>query len=747
LSAQTCYTIAFDHADVLHDAGRLSDAARASEAALALIGELCPETSREYALARSRLAQRLYALGEYERSATLFERTLATGTMLEPNDRVSMLSNLAKAQTDAGSYIAARKTLTETEAMLDTHDLWSSVAAVGVCDAAAQWCRTHKDFKAAIAYCHRALQVAKDLPRDAERKQANTLNLLGGLLRTDDRAEEALEAYRTALSLSGPVETLRINTLHNLAACLDGLGREEEAEEHYRTALKEKEQFYGTRHPSVAATLHNIGLIRARRDDADAARALFDRALAIETDVFGADYPRTLKTRFSRALLLYGIGEQARAVGEFEAIALAEERILAELTVSPQTRARRHILLDGLEVLDAYLEAIAPAMETDAALAATAYRHVRFRKGLAAAADQIADIPAIEVLQKLVQDADPSSVLSEGEILIDFVIWPDRDGLARMGAFTVEPEGRITFGIIGDASGIRDDVQALLGAMRGNDIATMKQIGERLHTALLPDDVGTAAYLVLCPDGPLCALPFAALWTGAVWLGLDKVLSYVAAARDLLRVPIPPQTPPAVFAAPAFGLKEDHLFGFLTGALQEGNDVAAQLKATLHTGRAVTVEALGALNGPELLHIATHAALLPDDEGSLRAVLALADANIAPCDGAGLMSASRIAKLDLRGTKLATLSACRSMIGESHRFDNMDGLRRAVQTAGAACALSSVIPVGDSGTAMFMKAFYNALHGSPLDPHLIAKALQKAQRHMMQERAPLRDWAPWSLYL
>jgi len=112
-----------------------------------------------------------------------------------------------------------------------------------------------------------------------------------------------------------------------------------------------------------------------------------------------------------------------------------------------------------------------------------------------------------------------------------------------------------------------------------------------------------------------------------------------------------------------------------------------------------------------------------------------------------LMSASRIAKLDLRGTKLATLSACRSMIGESHRFDNMDGLRRAVQTAGAACALSSVIPVGDSGTAMFMKAFYNALHGSPLDPHLIAKALQKAQRHMMQERAPLRDWAPWSLYL
>ena len=746
LPAQTCYTIAFDHADVLHDAGRLRDAARASEEALALIGTLSPETSREYGLAQSRWAQRLYALGEYERSVALFERTLANCTMLKPRDRVSMQSNLAKAQTDAGAYILARETLAVTEALLDEHDLWSSVAAVGVCDATAQWCRTHKDFKAAIAYCRRSLKIAKGLSRDSDRKQANTLNLLGGLLRADGHGEEALEAYQAALSLSGPVETLRINTLHNLAACFDGLGREEEAEKYYRRALKEKEQFYGTRHPSVASTLHNLGLIHARRNDADIARNMFDRALSIETDVFGANYTNTLRTRFSRALFLHGIGEQADAVAEFEAIALAEERVLAELTVSPEAPARRRILLDGLDVLDAYLEAIAPAMEGDAVLSAAAYRHVRFRKGLASAADQITGAPAAQVMEKLALNADPARALSSEEMLIDFVIWPDREGLAQVGIFIVEPDDRVRFFRIGKVGNIRDDVAAFLEAMQGNDIAALKQIGARLYAMLLPVPARHAAHLVFCPDGPLCALPFAALWTDDNWLGLDKMITYVAAARDLLRVPTPPRTPPVVFAAPAFGLSKAGRFTFLNGALQEGKAVADILGTKLHTGRAVTAEALSALQGPELLHIATHAALLPDENGSHRAVLALADANNNTRDGGGLISTNHIAKLNLCGTKLATLSACRSMIGESHRFDNMDGLRRAVQTAGAACVLSSVIPVGDSGTATFMAAFYTALHAVPRDPPSIAEALQKAQKQMQAECKPFRDWAPWSLY-
>lgn len=740
LSAQTCYVIAFDHADVLHDAGRLYDAARASEAALELVGTLFAETSREHALAQSRLAQRLYALGNYDRSVALFERALATCTMLEPKDRVAMLSNLAKAQTDATTYIAARQTLTEAETLLEAHDLWSSIAAVGLCDAAAQWCRTHKDFKTAIVYCQRSLVIAKGLPRDSERKQANTLNLLGGLLRVDDRAEEALDAYQAALSLSGSVETLRINTLHNLAACLDGLGREEEAEVYYRTALKEKEQFYETRHPSVAATLHNLGLIRARNDDSVAARTLFDRALAIEVDVFGANYTRTLKTRFSRALFLHGIGEHADAVAEFEAIALAEEYMLAELTASPDAPARRRILLEALDVLDAYVEAIAPAMEDDAALAASAYRHVRFRKGLAAAADQTTGVSAEQIREKLVQDADPASAFSQDEMLVDFVIWPDREGIAWAGVFTVEKDGHTRFRRIGKAAGIRDDVAALMTAMQGNDEGTLQQVGQRLHAALLPVEAQRAASLVLCPDGPLCALPFAALWDGGQWLGLDKVLTYVAAARDLRRAPVPAQTPPTVFAAPAFGLSSGARFTFLPGALQEGRAVAHILGVPLQTGTAVTAEALEALNGPALLHIATHAALLPDEGGMHRAILALTGANTS---ASGLMSTTRIAGLDLRGTQLVTLSACRSMIGDSHRFDNMDGLRRAVQTAGTACVLSSVIPVGDTGTATFMTTFYTALHA---DPHAIAKSLQRAQKQMHAERSPLRDWAPWNLY-
>ena len=749
LPAQTRYTIAFDHADVLHDAGRLYDAARASEDALELAGELCAETSREYGLAQSRLAQRLYALGEYGRSAQLFEDTLSTCSTLLPKDRVSMQSNLAKAQIGSGTFIAARETLAKTEILLDTHELWTTIAAVGYCDAAAQWARAHTDYEMAILHCRRSLTIAEGLAEYSERKQANTLNLLGGLLRADDRPDEALDAYLRALSLAGSVETLRIDTVHNLAACLDHLGRGEEAEARYHEALKLKVQFYGPRHPSVAATLHNLGLVSGRRNDADEARLRFDQALSIENDVLGPNDPRTLKTRFSRALLLHRIGERAEALGEFGAIAHAEERILAELTVSPDTSARRRILLDALDVLDAYLDAIAPAMQLDAMIASTAYGHVRFRKGLAAAADQMGQTSADQVMEKLVQDANPGSALADGEVLIDFVFWPSSEGVAQIGAFIVVTDGTVTFRFMGESAPIRDDTEAFLAALQKDDAATVKEIGQRLRHMLIPEGALDAASLVISPDGPLCQIPFAALWHDDGWLGLTKTISYVAAARDLMRLPAPSDNPSAVFAAPAFGLslsKISSRFTPLQGAKREGDAVADVLGVPLFSGRKATAEALESVKSPRILHIATHGALVKDEEGIQRAIIAMANANMDTRDGGGVMSTRRMCTLDLDGTKLVTLSACRSMIGENHRFDNMDGMRRAVQASGAICVLSSVLPVGDRTTATFMHEFYRRVRSGLLSPRAIATALRDTQRFMHEAGTSPRDWASWSLY-
>src|SRR5439155_8739081 len=148
------------------------------------------------------------------------------------------------------------------------------------------------------------------------------------------------------------------------------------------------------------------------------------------------------------------------------------------------------------------------------------------------------------------------------------------------------------------------------------------------------------------------------------------------------------------------------------------------------TGTNASKAALKQTNAPDILHIATHGFFLADapehssagkgtrainakakiENPLLRSGLALAGANLSK-DSAdnGILTALEASSLNLWGTKLVTLSACDTGVGEVKNGEGVYGLRRAFTLAGTETLVMSLWPVSDYVTRELMTAYYKGL--------------------------------------
>ena len=141
--------------------------------------------------------------------------------------------------------------------------------------------------------------------------------------------------------------------------------------------------------------------------------------------------------------------------------------------------------------------------------------------------------------------------------------------------------------------------------------------------------------------------------------------------------------------------------------------------ATLLAGPRATKAALQQVRAPRILHIASHGFFLGDGAHDrttgelnplLRSGLALAGANVTREGRAdGILTALEASNLDLWGTKLVTLSACDTGIGEVRNGEGVYGLRRAFVLAGAETLVMSLWPVSDYVARDAMVAYYTGL--------------------------------------
>jgi CHAT domain-containing protein/Tfp pilus assembly protein PilF len=314
---------------------------------------------------------------------------------------------------------------------------------------------------------------------------------------------------------------------------------------------------------------------------------------------------------------------------------------------------------------------------------------------------------------------------------------------------------------LGDAKA----VDALIGGFREalrdpgrNDIRSLaQQLARKVFQPLQPL-LSSDKRLLVSPDGQLDLIPFEALVDqNSRYLVESFAIAYLSTGRDLLRMQVPYASRSAfvVIANPLFGepsgtvaarasIKPGDVrkarrsvttgpeFSSLYFAPLEGTRVEARnIQALFPEARVLaqhqaSESALEQLVAPRILHIATHGFFLQDtkhqensgDDASnvnpqnplLRSGLALAGANLARDEkGDGILTALEATNLDLWGTKLVTLSACDTGIGEVKNGEGVYGLRRAFFLAGAETLVMSLWQVSDYVTREIMTDYYSGL--------------------------------------
>ena len=168
--------------------------------------------------------------------------------------------------------------------------------------------------------------------------------------------------------------------------------------------------------------------------------------------------------------------------------------------------------------------------------------------------------------------------------------------------------------------------------------------------------------------------------------------------------------------------------------------------ALLLTGRRATKAAVARLEAPRMLHIASHGFFLKDgaragDAGAtienplLRSGIALAGANLGlDIRGDGILTALEASGLNLSGTKLVTLSACDTGVGEVRNGEGVYGLRRAFLLAGTETLVMSLWPLSDYIARETMVTYYAGLRnglgrGEALRQAKLSMIKRKVRQH------------------
>ena len=164
----------------------------------------------------------------------------------------------------------------------------------------------------------RALAIYAQHGEVASAGIAAILHNLGGLAHERGDHQRAYRYARRGLevrqALAEPDPLALAQDRAALAAILVDLHRYDEAETLLADALTTYQSWYGPRHYEVGVTLHNLGCLRYRRGQADAAAGTLHRAYEVKRAVLGARHPDLAITLYAQARCTRVLGDSQRAV-------------------------------------------------------------------------------------------------------------------------------------------------------------------------------------------------------------------------------------------------------------------------------------------------------------------------------------------------------------------------------------------------------------------------------------------------
>ncbi len=142
------------------------------------------------------------------------------------------------------------------------------------------------------------------------------------------------------------------------------------------------------------------------------------------------------------------------------------------------------------------------------------------------------------------------------------------------------------------------------------------------------------------------------------------------------------------------------------------------LSVEMLLGKNALEETVKKIQHPSIVHIATHGFFVDDAASTvspmIRSGIVLAGVkkeNVKQNQDDGILTAYEATNLDLEGTSLVVLSACKTGLGEVRNGEGVYGLQRAIVVAGASNLIMSLWKVDDEATAELMASFYRVWTG------------------------------------
>lgn len=182
--------------------------------------------------------------------------------------------------------------------------------------------------------------------------------------------------------------------------------------------------------------------------------------------------------------------------------------------------------------------------------------------------------------------------------------------------------------------------------------------------------------------------------------------------------------------------------GILYGSYLEGmfiHDIYGE-KSTIYSSYQANHNNFLNTKRPRILHVSTHGDYLDNEhmEPMDRGILCLSGYNVED-NNSGYISAKEIQYMDLKGTKLAVLSACNTGLGENISGEGIYGIRRAFELAGCQTLLLTVEEVDDFNSAIFMKSFYERYNETNNIYHSFKDTKKYLKEHGLKELRELKD--------
>ena len=721
------------------------------------------------------------------------ERSLAfyADQSLENYDFSGVLSTLADIAVQRGELASAQQYL--TRALAARERLAPESAAVAdTLLSLGRLAVTRGEAAAARGYLERALALRRKQREGSIHVAAILLALGGGEGVVAENASLALLSEAAAIferEIPGSLAEAdaRIALGRRLAR-----GREEQA------ALPHLERGWQIRRRlapgslAAAEALHEFGSVRQRLGHtAEAARDLCASVDLLDRQRLMFSGPVEARAYFESQIGPYYAdclraqlreGEPAAAFATLERgraralLAQLAERELRPAELPPELAAERWQLGAAYERSQEALARLSP--ERDAAAVERLLAELtQLRDRQASLATRLRKAsPRAAVLEESppIDLARARAALEPGTVLLDFSV-----GESDTLLFVVEAAGRPGSGlhvrwIPQGRKQLQARVEALRGLLQSPRLgeAKLRTVAGRLYRDLLgPTEalLRPAARILVCPDGPLHALPFAALRRRGGYLAAWKPLHFAPSATAYARLGRPPESTTATTepldTMVAFG-DPRYSAGLSAGDAEVRSAVRRGLKLLpLPASRREAEEIAGLFPGgraylgaqateeevkrsaphARFLHFACHGLL--DERMPLNSGLAL---SIPEHPGAGedngILQAWEIYESLRLGAELVTLSACDTALGKDMGGEGILGLTRAFQFAGARSVLASLWSVADASTSTLMRSFYIHLRrGEKKDV-----ALRAAQLALLHSGKPDLShpfyWAAFQLY-